>query len=384
MSLRWIFSLTVGLGLFAAIGGGTWFWFRDHPDEPTRELTLYGNVEIREVELAFEVAGRIERALVDEGDCVEEGQRLATIEKARFEHELARAQAQLEAQRQVVAELEAGNRPEDIRKARADVAAAEAKRLDAKRYYTRVLELLPDGAATQQEADDSKAALDTAEADLRVAQAALDLALAGPRVERIAAAKAQRELYQAEVDLAGWSLGKTQLTSPCRGTVRQRILEPGDMASADRPAFTVAIDDPLWVRVYCSEPDLGRIQPGMKAEVRTDSFPDKRYQGWVGFVSPTAEFTPKTVETEQLRTRLVYEVRVYVRNPSGELRLGMPVTVIIKLDPPGAGDAKPSSDAFDTSATSDTSDKSDASDEAAAPSSGVPSPHPNPSEPAAS
>ena len=345
MSLRHTLLLIAALGLFAAIGGSTWLWFRSDSEVPPRELTLYGNVEIREVELAFEVSGRVERELVDEGDSVDQGQLLATLEKSRFEHELTRARAQLEAQRQLVAELEAGTRPENIRKARADVEAAEAKRFETKRRYARVLELLPEGAVAQQEADDSKAADDTAAANLRVAQAALDLALAGPRVEKIAAAKAQRDMYQAEVDLADWSLGKTRLMSPCKGTIRQRILEPGDMASPDRPAFTVAVNDPLWVRAYASEPDLGKIQLGMKAEVGTDSFPDKRYEGWVGFVSPTAEFTPKTVQTEQLRTRLVYEVRVYVRNPNDELRLGMPVTVTIGLDAPSAGDRKPPTDA---------------------------------------
>jgi HlyD family secretion protein len=345
MSLRRIFLLIAGLGLFAAIGGGTWLWFRSGSEVPPRELTLYGNVEIREVELAFEVSGRVERELVDEGDRVDQGQLLATLEEARFKHELTRAQAKFESQRQLVAELEAGTRPENIRKARADVEAAEAKRFETKRRYTRVLELLPERAVAQQEADDAKAADDTAAANLRVAQAALDLALAGPRVETIAAAKAQRDMYQAEVDLANWSLGKTRLLSPCRGTIRQRILEPGDMASPDRPAYTVAVNDPLWVRVYASEPDLGKIQPGMKAEVRTDSFPDKRYEGWVGFVSPTAEFTPKTVQTEQLRTRLVYEVRVHVRNPNDELRLGMPVTVTIGLGSSGGGDMKPPTDA---------------------------------------
>ncbi len=129
--------------------------------------------------------------------------------------------------------------------------------------------------------------------------------------------------------------------------IQDRLLEPGDMASPQKPVFTLALDDPVWVRAYVSETDLGRIRPGMKAEITTDSFSDKRYEGWIGFISPTAEFTPKTVETPEVRTKLVYQVRVFARNPQGELRLGMPAVVMIPLDPPGVqedhGDGRPGS-----------------------------------------
>jgi len=116
--------------------------------------------------------------------------------------------------------------------------------------------------------------------------------------------------------------------------IQERILEPGDMAFPSSPVLTLALDDPLWVRAYVSEPDLGRIRSGMRANIKTDSFPGKVYKGWIGFISPTAEFTPKQVETTELRSKLVYLVRVYVHNPEGELRLGMPATVIIPLNQP--------------------------------------------------
>jgi HlyD family secretion protein len=106
------------------------------------------------------------------------------------------------------------------------------------------------------------------------------------------------------------------------------------MASPQKPVFTVALADPLWVRAYISEPDLGKIREGMKAAVTTDSFPAKQYEGWIGFISPTAEFTPKPVETTEIRTKLVYQVRVFVKNPNDELRLGMPATVRVQLDQP--------------------------------------------------
>ena len=116
--------------------------------------------------------------------------------------------------------------------------------------------------------------------------------------------------------------------------IRDRLLEPGDMVSPQTPVLTLALTDPVWVRAYASEVYLGRLAPGMSAEVSTDSYPDKTYPGWIGFISPTAEFTPKTVETPELRTRLVYQVRVHVCNPQDELRLGMPTTVSIPLDQP--------------------------------------------------
>ncbi|HHH35906.1 MAG TPA: HlyD family efflux transporter periplasmic adaptor subunit, partial [Gammaproteobacteria bacterium] len=124
------------------------------------------------------------------------------------------------------------------------------------------------------------------------------------------------------------------LKAPAAGVIRNRILQPGDMASPQSPVLTLALTTPVWVRAYLPESDLGRVAPGMRAWILTDSYPEKRYKGWVGYISPTAEFTPKNVETPELRTRLVYQVRVFACNPEGELRLGMPATVVIPLDQP--------------------------------------------------
>jgi len=104
------------------------------------------------------------------------------------------------------------------------------------------------------------------------------------------------------------------------------------MVTPQKPVFSLAVTDPKWVRAYVTEPDLGKVRSGMAASVMVDSFPSRRFEGWVGFVSPVAEFTPKAVQTEELRTSLVYEVRVFVKDPSDELRLGMPATVYLALD----------------------------------------------------
>ncbi len=366
MKSRLIITLAVIVGLGGAIGSGVWLWSGHDADQSSTTLTLYGNVDIREVELAFEVAGRIEKELVEEGDRIEQGELLATLEPERFQYDVARAKFSLSAQEQMVAELEAGTRPEEIRRSKAQLNAVEARIFETKQHYERTQKLFPKGATSREEYDDAKAAYDTAKADLHVAQASLDLALAGPRIQEINAAKAKRELNRAELDLATWSLSKTKLQSPCRGIVRQRILEPGAMASADHPVFTLALDDPLWARVYASEPDLGRIQLGMKAYIRTDSFPRKQFTGWVGYISPTAEFTPKTVQTEELRTRLVYEVRIYVRNPEGELRLGMPATVTIDLTSSGGAPADTTSGSHSDESGSATQAQSSSRTEAAA------------------
>jgi HlyD family secretion protein len=122
-------------------------------------------------------------------------------------------------------------------------------------------------------------------------------------------------------------LRDSDLIAPVDATVRTRIMEPGEMASPQRPVLALAVTDPKWVRAYVDEPNLGRVKPGMTGFILVDSFPDRRFEGWVGFISPVAEFTPKTVQTEDLRTSLVYEVRVFVKDPGDVLRLGMPATV---------------------------------------------------------
>jgi HlyD family secretion protein len=170
-----------------------------------------------------------------------------------------------------------------------------------------------------------------AQARLAVNQKALALAVKGPRREDKSEARATLRADKANLSLLEQDLSYATLLCPTDGVVQNRILEPGEMASPQRPVLNIAITNPKWVRVYVSEPDLGKIRHGMKALVSTDSFPGKVYAGWVGFISPIASFTPKTVETTDLRTSLVYETRVYVTDPSDQLRLGMPATVQIPL-----------------------------------------------------
>ena len=237
--------------------------------------------------------------------------------------------------------LEAGSRPEEVRKARADVEAARADAHNAGLNRRRMKALAAKDAVSQQKADDAKAAAEAAEARLNAINETLRLAVEGPRKEDIASAKATLRAREAELALAKRELADASLYAPMDAIVQERIMEPGDMASPQKPVYTLALTTPLWVRTYVSEPDLGRIRLGMMADVRTDSYPGKGYRAWIGFISPTAEFTPKSVETSQVRTSLVYQTRIYVCDPQNELRLGMPATVVIHLDQEAKGTPAP-------------------------------------------
>lgn len=322
----------IGILAVGVIVAGLWFWHHRSQMASARHLTLFGNVDIRQVQLAFNDSERITALLVQEGDRVQPGQLLAALDTQRFAAAVADAEAKVAAQRQVVARLEAGNRPQEIRKAKADMEAAQADLENAQLTFNRVTNLVTQNVDSQQRADDARAALDMARARLAAAKETYDLMVLGPREEDIAAAKATLQADEAELALAQQNLADAKLYAPTNAIIEDRLLEPGDMASPQKPVFTLALNDPIWVRAYVAETDLGKIHLGMEATVTTDSFPGKRYDGWIGFISPTAEFTPKTVETAEVRTKLVYQVRVFVHNPQDELRLGMPAVVTVLLD----------------------------------------------------
>jgi HlyD family secretion protein len=334
MALRMVIILLV-------LGGISFYVFGLYKRSSGNIITLYGNVDIRQVSLAFNASGRIDRMYVKEGDIVKPGQLLAELDITRYEAALNKAKAQVAAQKEVVAALIAGTRPQQIEAARARVKKAEVVMRDAETNYGRLKGLVGKDLVSKQVFDDADANFKAAKAELDAARQDLDLAIEGPRKEDIAAAKSTLKAYEAALDYAGREFADARLYAPSNGVIENRISEPGDMVSPNTPVFTLALFDPVWIRAYVEEPDLGRISLGMPADVTTDSFPGKVYRGWVGFISPTAEFTPKPVETTELRTKLVYQVRVFVPNPKDELRLGMPATV--KITPAGnTGVASPS------------------------------------------
>jgi HlyD family secretion protein len=322
-----------GLIAVSLIAAGVAWRLMQRERAPTH-LTLYGDVDLRQVQLSFNNSERIAAVLVQEGDRVRQGQLLARLDTARLEPQLAQAEAQVAAQLQVVKRLRSGSRPEEIAQARANLQAAKADLTNARQQYERwksAAEISAGRAVRQQDVDNARTAVQVAEARLAVVQKTLDLAIAGPRREEINENEARLKASEAQASVLRQQLKDAQLIAPVDAVIRTRLMEPGEMASPQRPVFSLAITDPKWVRAFISEPDLGKIKPGMPAAIVVDSFPGRRFDGWIGFISPVAEFTPKTVQTEELRTSLVYEVRVFVKDPSDELRLGMPASVYLQV-----------------------------------------------------
>jgi HlyD family secretion protein len=322
--------LIITLAVVAAAGAGAWYYFDHRPKDDTH-LVLQGNIDVRQVNLAFKVEGRIETLAVDEGDSVKAGQVVATLDKRYFFDDLRLAKAKRDNAAATLARLEHGSRPEEIAQAKAQAAERRASLENARQLYERQRRLIGSGAVAQEEFQRTEANLREAEARLKSAEEALRLTEIGPRPEDIDAARAQLRAEEASVIQTERRLADADLIAPNDGVILTRAREKGAIVNAGETVFTLTLTSPVWVRTYVNERDLGRIRPDMLAAVHTDSAPGKVYRGRIGFISPTAEFTPKTVETRELRTDLVYRLRVVVDNPDGGLRQGMPVTVTLDL-----------------------------------------------------
>jgi HlyD family secretion protein len=317
--------ILLALAVVTAAGSSWWFFHRGVSDPA---LVLYGNVDLRQVELAFNNSERIATVLVQEGDRVRAGQIVARLDVHRLKPQVEEVEAREAAQLNNVEKLHNGSRPEEIAQARANVASAKADEINARDQYQRQQVLAENAATSRQDLENARVVLDVADAKLAVSQKALQLALVGPRKEDIGEAEAELRADQAQSAFLHQELADAELVAPADAVVRARLMEPGEMASPQKPVLSLAIIDPKWVRAYVSEPELGRLQTGMGASVALDGFPH-RFDGWVGFISPVAEFTPKNVQTEELRTSLVYEVRVFVKDPLDQLPLGAPASVYL-------------------------------------------------------
>lgn len=333
---------TVRLGLLAIgclvlLGLGWWVWRSLHERTAQSVLVLYGNVDIRQVALAFNASDRIESLTAQEGDRVQAGQVLGRLDTRSARLRVAQSAALLAVQEQALRRLLAGSRPEEIDQARAAVASAAAEEALAEQQLARLRQIHESThgrAVAQLDLDNAVSRRKVAAAQVETARKALALAVKGPRQEDMDQARAQLESTRADKALLERQVEESELKAPNAGIVRARLLEPGDMASPQRPVFTLAILQPKWVRAYVPEPRLSQIRPGMPASVSTDSDPQHPLAGRIGYIAAVAEFTPKTVETEELRTSLVYEVRILVADRNDALRLGMPATVRIDLTGP--------------------------------------------------
>jgi len=321
--------IAVPLLVISAITVGWLYLHSEQQDKTT--LTLYGNIDIRQVELSFHDLEHIQHIYVQEGEQVSQKQLLAVQDLERFQYAVDIASARLEVQQQVVDQLINGSRPEEIKMAQADVKGAFATFIFAEKELERMQTLAQKKLISTETVDAARASVGVAREKLKALREQQSLQLIGPRKETILAAQAQLKADDSTLKLAQKIWHDGHLYAPQAGIIQQRILEPGDMAGAQNPVLTLALVDPVWARVYVSEQYLGQLYSGMAAQIYTDSFPGTSYSGWVGYISPTAEFTPKVVETTELRTSLVYQLRVYACNPQNQLRLGMPVTVTIAL-----------------------------------------------------
>lgn len=310
--------------LLVLIGTSIWLVTRGSKDEP---LKLYGNIDIREVDLSFRVDGRVAAVLVDEGDAVRAGQVIARLDPEPLQTELAEALANTDAQRAQLDLLRAGNRREDIAQAEAIVAERRAALADAQGDVVRLSTLRGTGAIADRRWEDATNQRDEAAARLRAAQHALAEQRAGTRPQEIDQAASNVDRARASAERIRLRVNDTILRAPSDGTILTRGLEKGANVAAGVTAFTEALARPVWARVFVDAPDLGLVAPGTMVNISTDAAPGKVYKGRIGYVSPTAEFTPKSVETETLRTALVYRARVVVLDPDSRLRQGMPITV---------------------------------------------------------
>ncbi|MDR0339080.1 MAG: efflux RND transporter periplasmic adaptor subunit [Desulfovibrio sp.] len=276
----------IPLFLVILVGAACFFYFRaDRQDSAERHgpIVIYGNVDIRDVALGFRVSGRILEVRYEEGDRVRAGDVVAVLDKQPFTDDVALYRAQLE--------------------------EAVVTRNKVEKPFLRRAELTKIGAISTEERDDAEAARDEAQAQVKSAEARLQKALT--------------------------SLQDTEILAPNDGAILTRVREPGAVVAAGEPVYSLALNNPVWIRTYVPEPLLGHIYPGQAARVATDS--GHEYEGRIGFISPQAEFTPKTVETAQLRTDLVYRLRIIVNCPDQGLRQGMPVTISIARGDPGPG-----------------------------------------------
>lgn len=302
--------------------------------ETAEELRLSGNVDVREVSLAFRQSDRISEIFAEEGDTVTTGQVLAKLDSRELELTIAAAKSQVHAQEAALLKLKNGNRPEDIAQAESKVRAARADADNAFQHFDkirRVYEETDGSAITRDELETARLTYNAKVAALEEAQQAHSLAAAGARYEDIAAAEGQLQYLKDELARQEFLLTQYELVSPTDGVIRSRLLEVGDMASPSAPLFKISLNTKKWVRAYVSEPDLGKIFEGQPAQIFIDSLPNAPIAGQIGYISDTAEFTPKTVQTDELRTSLVYEIRVFADDGKNLLRLGMPATVVIPL-----------------------------------------------------
>lgn len=319
---HWVSSVLLLLGLAAVVAGCN--------DNEGDGLALSGTVEARETVLAFQVGGRIDKLLVDEGMAVRQGQEVATLVADDYALAVARASAEVSAAKATLAALEAGSRKQELEVARATLEQASAEERFAREELQRARSLMSKNLTSQEHVDKAQLQLDVASSTARRAKQQFQLLQEGPRSEDIDRARAELEARISALRTAERQLSYIHLQSPASGLITLRQAEAGEVVSAGQPVFRLAELSRPWVRAYIGETDLARVRLGQKVTVTVDGLPDRVFEGTLSFISPKAEFTPKSVETRALRVDQVYRVRVQLADPDGLLKLGMPADVVFE------------------------------------------------------
>lgn len=296
-------------------------------------LNLSGTVEAHETALAFQVSGRIERLLVEEGEQVKRGQEVALLVADDYEQVVTGAQAEVAAAQAALAALKAGTRKQELRVAEATLEQARAEQNYAQQEVQRVRTLITQKLVSQEQLDQAELRHDVARATMRRAKQQLLLLQEGPRQEDIDKAEAELAARRSRLANAERQLSYTRLFSPVDGTVTLRQAEAGEVIGIGRPVFKVADMSRPWVRAYLNETDLSRVRLGDKVSISVDGQDGRTFQGTLRFISTQAEFTPKSVETRELRVDLVYRIKVELENPEGIFKLGMPADLLFNGQP---------------------------------------------------
>jgi HlyD family secretion protein len=294
-------------------------------------LRLSGHIEATETDLGFKVPGKIAAIHFQEGDEIQAGQVASVLEDKDLREDVAQAEGALAAARANLAKLLAGSRPQEKKEASAAVAQAKADLVDKEREYRRMQALFERRTVSAQTRDRAEAAYLMAKEAHRRAQEKYSLTMEGPRKEDIDAARAEARRAEAALKLARTRLGYATISSPVTGVVLVRPVEPGMVVAIGSPVLTLGDLDNAYFEGYIPETDLAKVHYGQNAEITTDSYPGRKYPGWVYFVSAKAEFTPKTVETHKERVTLVYRTKIRVENKDHSLKPGMPADAVIFL-----------------------------------------------------
>jgi HlyD family secretion protein len=300
------------------------------PKRSPGSIRLSGNIEVTDVDVSFRTPGRILERKISEGELVRRNDLVARLDETELRQQLAQREAESGAARAVLRELEAGTRPQEIAVARAALRAAEADVERMNKEFERQKALYAEGLISGHDYDATSAGTKSASEHAEQARQQLKLAQEGPRREEIDAARARAASADEALANARTRLSYAVLVAPANGFVLAHHAEAGEDVVAGAPIITIGDLDHPWLRAYLSESDLGRVHLGEAARVTTDGRPGKVYRGRVGFISPEAEFTPKSVQTEEERVKLVYRVKIYVENPGYDLKPGMPADAVIE------------------------------------------------------